>query len=118
MSSGDEGEEAACRLLRAKGLTVLERNFRCRGGEIDVVAEEAGTTVFVEVKRRSSLRHGWGFEAVDAAKRRRIVHAATVWAARHGRLERPTRFDVVSIDQVADGQLRIRHDRSAFDASE
>jgi len=112
---GEEGETAACRYLEAQGFAVLARNFRCRSGEVDVVARKGDTTVFVEVKERRSESHGQGHEAVTFGKRRRIVRAARLYAAARGLSETPLRFDVVSIDWV-DGQPRIRHDPGAFDA--
>lgn len=112
---GEEGESAACRYLEAHGFAVLARNFRCRSGEVDVVAREGDTTVFVEVKERKGDSHGQGHEAVTFGKRRRIVRAARLYAAARGLSDTPLRFDVVSIDWV-DGRPRIRHDAGAFDA--
>jgi putative endonuclease len=112
---GEEGESAACRYLEEHGFAVLARNFRCRSGEVDVVAREGDTTVFVEVKERRGESHGQGHEAVTFGKRRRIVRAARLYAAARGLSETPLRFDVVSIDWV-DGRPRIRHDPGAFDA--
>jgi putative endonuclease len=113
---GRSGETRACQYLAARGFTIVERNFRCRSGEIDVVAREGATTVFVEVKQRSSDRHGMGHEAVTFGKRRRIVRAARLYAAAHGLAESPLRFDVVSILDGPAGESELRHDRGAFDA--
>jgi len=113
---GRSGESRACRYLAARGFEIVERNFRCRSGEIDVIAREGATTVFVEVKQRSSERHGKGHEAVTFGKRRRIVRAARLYAAARGLAESPLRFDVVSILDGPDGRSEIRHDRGAFDA--
>ena len=112
--AGLEGEDLACRHLAAQGYAILARNFRCRSGEVDVVAKQGSTTVFVEVKDRGSASHGDGHEAVTFGKRRRIVRAARLFACARGLSESPLRFDVVSIDE-ADGRTRIRHDRGAFD---
>jgi putative endonuclease len=112
---GEAGETAACRYLESQGFAVVARNFRCRSGEVDVVARQGDTTVFVEVKERHSDSHGQGHEAVTFGKRRRIVRAARLYAAARGLSETPLRFDVVSIDWV-DGQPRIRHEPGAFDA--
>jgi putative endonuclease len=119
--SGDErpgaaGESLACRYLQARGFAVVARNFRCRSGEVDVVARQGDTTVFVEVKERHGQSHGLAHEAVTFGKRRRIIRAARLFAAARGLSETPLRFDVVSIDWV-DGQPRIRHEPGAFDAS-
>jgi putative endonuclease len=113
-AAGLPGEDAACRHLEAAGFRVLTRNFRCRAGEIDVVARDGETTVFVEVKHRRSASHGAGHESVTSGKRRRLVMAARLYAARYGLTESPLRFDVVSIDEEPGGP-RVRHDRGAFD---
>ena len=113
---GEAGEDLACHYLEGQGLTILARNFRCRSGEVDVVAREGPSVVFVEVKDRGHLGHGEGFDAVTFGKRRRVVRAARLWAAAHSLGEEArVRFDVVSIDRSA-GEAHIRHDRDAFDA--
>ena len=113
--SGAEGETLACRHLQDRGFRILARNFRCRSGEIDVVAREGDVTVFVEVKDRRGRSHGEGHESVTFGKRRRVVRAARLYAASYGLSEAPIRFDVVSIERDSGGD-RIRHDRGAFDA--
>jgi len=113
--AGAAGEDLACRHLEGQGFLILARNFRCRSGEIDVVARDGETTVFVEVKDRAGRSHGEGHESVTMGKRRRVVRAARLYAASHGLSERPIRFDVVSIERDGGGD-RIRHDRGAFDA--
>ena len=112
---GESGETLACRYLEAQGFAVLARNFRCRSGEVDVVARQGDTTVFVEVKERHGDGHGEGHEAVTFGKRRRIVRAARLYASARGLTEAPLRFDVVSIDWT-NGCPRIRHEAGAFDA--
>jgi putative endonuclease len=112
---GAAGEAIACRYLEAQGYSVLARNFRCRSGEVDLVARQGDTTVFVEVKERHGAAHGEGYEAVTFGKRRRMVRAARLYAAMRGITEAPLRFDVVSIDWTS-GVPRIRHDPGAFDA--
>jgi putative endonuclease len=114
---GEAGEDLACRFLQRLGFTILARNFRCRAGELDIVAREGVETVFVEVKERSSRSHGAGHEAVTRTKRRRIVRAAVLYAASRGLTESPLRFDVISIEHsAAEGRPTIRHDRGAFDS--
>jgi putative endonuclease len=113
---GQRGEDLACAFLRENGYRVRARNFRCRAGEIDVVAERGGVTVFVEVKERHGSSHGQGFEHVTWAKRRRVLKAARLYAAQNALLESPLRFDVVSVDWK-DGRPHVRHDENAFDAT-
>ena len=112
--AGLEGEDLACRHLAAQGYAILARNFRCRSGEVDVVARDGAVTVFVEVKHRRGSAHGAGHESVTFGKRRRIVRAARIFASARGLSESPLRFDVISIDE-SDGRQAIRHDRGAFD---
>ena len=113
---GQSGEAIAAAHLRKQGLMVLDRNYRCRGGELDLVAREPdGTVAFVEVKERRTGTHGKGYEAVTAGKRRRLLVAARHYASRHGLFESALRFDVVSVDWEG-STPRIRWDRGAFDA--
>jgi putative endonuclease len=114
---GATGESLACRHLESRGYAILARNFRCRSGEIDVVARSAESTVFVEVKERGSDSHGDGHEAVTFGKRRRILRAARLYAASRGLHETPLRFDVISIDWSA-GEPRLRHYEDAFSESD
>jgi putative endonuclease len=116
---GEAGEDAACRFLESVGFSILARNVRFSGGEIDIVAREGGTTVFVEVKERGGDSHGAAFEAVTAAKRRRVIRAAIMYASARGLYDAPLRFDVVSVtwSAVDPGSPQLRHDRDAFDAT-
>jgi putative endonuclease len=111
---GTAGESLACRHLAAKGFAILARNYRCRSGEVDVIARHGEATVFVEVKERHGASHGAGCDSVTFGKRRRIVRAARLYAASHGLDETPLRFDVVSIDWTEAGRPVIRHDQGAF----
>lgn len=113
---GRDGEEIAARHLERKGLRILERGFRTRTGEIDLVAEESGVLVFVEVKARSGLGCGRPADAVDARKRGRIVRAAHLWLARHGSCEAPCRFDVVEVLSEGGSPARVHHIPDAFQA--
>ena len=73
---GQIGENAAADVLRAKGYTILKRNYRCKHGEIDIIAEKYGDMSFVEVKTRQSLKFGWPSEAVNEEKIKHIKRAA------------------------------------------
>lgn len=88
----------ACRYLRERGAQIVARNFRCRGGEIDIVARHGGHLLFVEVRLRRSPRFGTGAESVVRNKQRRLVRAALSYLQSHpsARTE-PMRFDVISI---------------------
>jgi putative endonuclease len=90
--SGARAEDLCADLLRASGLRLLERNWRCRHGEIDLIAEERGTLVFAEVRMRSSERFGGAGESVTPAKRARLVAAARLYLSR--KPEAACRFDV------------------------
>ncbi len=94
---GDRAEQRALRYLARNGQTCLARNFRTRGGEVDLVTLDGETLVFVEVRARQSLAFGYPEETVGWRKRRRLVQAARVFLTRypqHG--ARPCRFDVVA----------------------
>ncbi len=113
--AGREAEESACRELQRRGLRLLQRNYRVRGGEIDIVARDGGTLVFVEVRRRGHAGWGGAAASVDARKRMRIVRAARHYLARAGdeAAAAPCRFDVVAYDAG-----RMRWIRGAFDAGD
>lgn len=110
---GSRAEALVAEHLVALGWRVLERNWRCRWGELDIVAEEGRSLVFVEVKARSSRRRGAPEEAVDARRQARLARAAGAYLAAHGFLERPCRFDVAAVE---DGAVRLL--RAAFSAGE
>jgi putative endonuclease len=107
---GQRAEDLCAELLRKAGLRILARNWRCRLGEIDLVAQEAGTLVFAEVRLRRDTRFGGAAESVTAAKRARIVAAARLYLA--GRPEAPCRFDVLLLDGLA--PARVQWIRNAF----
>jgi len=113
-ATGRAGEAEAERLLLRAGMTVLDRRFRRSGGEIDLIARDGDTLVFVEVKTRSGEGYGMPAEAVGATKRARMARAALAWLQRHDALEVPCRFDVVEVIAAADGRLETRHLEDAF----
>lgn len=110
---GRFGEDVAAERLAAAGLRILDRNWRCAEGEIDIVAAEGRALVVCEVKTRSSLAFGDPVEAVDRAKAARLRRLALRWMAAHGTDWSDLRFDVVTVLRTADG-LRVRHLRGAF----
>ncbi|GAB4444222.1 MAG: YraN family protein [Rhodocyclaceae bacterium] len=111
--AGTKAEALAARFLEARGLTVLRRNYRCRGGEIDLVCAHGETLVFVEVRLRSSERFGGPEQSITAAKRRRIAIAARHYLA--GRPEQPCRFDAVLLDALDAAAIRWIPDAFAAD---
>jgi putative endonuclease len=100
---GRAGERAAEEFLRRRRYAILDRNFRCRGGEVDLVALHRGVVVFVEVKTRQSGAAVGPFAAVTPRKQQRIALAARYYLARHRLHGRMARFDVVGVWERADG---------------
>jgi putative endonuclease len=93
---GDAGEERAAQHLVARGLKVLARNFRVKGGEIDIVCRDGATTVFVEVRQRARSDFGGAAYSITPTKQKRLILAARHWLARHG--DSACRFDCMLID--------------------
>lgn len=110
---GNEGERATANYLQARGYHILERNFRCRGGEVDLIALDGATLVFIEVKLRRSLARGAPVEAVTALKQSRVRKAAQVYLTYCGQVFTRTRFDVVCIMKSAKN-ADITHLKAAF----
>ena len=114
MALGRAGEDLAARHLERRGFRILERGFRTRDGEIDLVAADGDTVVFVEVKARSGSACGRPAEAVDGRKQRRLLRAARVWLHRHGATEAPCRFDVVEVLSRPGQEATAHHIADAF----
>ena len=101
MSTRDEGlrgEDTAIKILKKRGYKIIERNHRNRLGEIDIVAEETGCLVFVEVKKRNTNRFGEAVCAVDERKKRHLIKAALLYMKINDCFNRQVRFDVIGID--------------------
>lgn len=111
---GKFGEDLACTELTRLGYAILARRHRTRYGEIDIIARDRETTVFVEVKTREGDAFGAGAESVALWKQRRVARMAIDYAARNGLLDTPCRVDVVEVT-VGDGTPRIEVYRNAFD---
>ncbi len=101
---GTEKEKLAGAYLEKNGYEIIEYNFRCRQGEIDIIAKEGEYLVFCEVKYRSSIKNGTPFEAVDYKKQRVISRCALFYIAKHRINDVPCRFDVVS---VTDKEIQV-----------
>jgi len=110
---GKSGEELAVLELERRGYAILARRYRTRHGEIDIVACDGDTTVFVEVKARATAEFGTAAEAVTWRKQQRLASMARVYLARNGLIDRPCRFDVVAIDGLG-AERRIALYKSAF----
>ena len=95
---GFEGESLACSELERLGYRIVERNYRIRSGEIDIVANDAGTVVFVEVKTKTSGDFGDPVEEVTTQKQRQIVSMGEYYATYCCPPDTPCRFDVVTVD--------------------
>lgn len=96
---GQEGEAVALHYLLSMGLIHIESNFRRPFGEIDLIMQDHGTLVFVEVRRRSKGRFGEAVDSIDAAKQKRLIKVAQVYLQRYDNSP-PCRFDVVTIDET------------------
>ena len=111
---GRSGEEAAVRFLKQRGFKIVERGFRWLRGEIDIIAYDRATLVFVEVKTRADRTFGFPEESVTPAKQSQIRKIAQGYLVRHRLEETPCRFDVISVTIEGDRHFTIRHLEDAF----
>jgi putative endonuclease len=111
---GRRGEDLAAQELTRRGYAILARRYRTRFGEIDIVAQDDTSIVFVEVKARRTVRYGSAAEAVPSWKQRRIAAMALDYLAWTNRLNDPCRFDVVAIDGIGSPRMDIRVIPDAF----
>ncbi len=114
LSLGRRGEEAAVCYLKKRGFKIVERGFRWLRGEIDIIAYDGGTLVFVEVKTRTDRTFGFPEESVTPAKQLQIRKIAQGYLARHRLEDTPCRFDVLSVIIDSRQQNFIRHLENAF----
>lgn len=110
---GKLGENIAVEELERRGYEILARRYRTRHGEIDIVASDRCTIVFVEVKARATAEFGTAAEAVTPSKQRRLGAMAADYLARNGVTNRPCRFDVVAIDGIGEA-ARVTVHQDAF----
>ena len=113
---GDRGENAAARFLRGKGFTIITRNYRVDSGEVDIIARDGKTLVFVEVKTRQSDEPRPESQ-VNSEKMHQITKAAKVYISRYGYPRPPARFDVVAVIWPEGNAPVIRHTEHAFEAT-
>jgi putative endonuclease len=112
---GERGESIAVAYLKGQKFTIIARNFRCKAGEVDIVARDGTTFVFVEVKTRRTLSFGSPQASVTPFKQRQNSKAALTWLAKNRLQEAAARFDVIAI-LLRDHQVpEIEHIRNAFD---
>ena len=111
---GAQGEDAVARWYEARGYTVVDRNWRVREGELDLVLRRGRTVVFCEVKTRRGAAYGSPFEAVTAAKQHRVRGLALRWLAEHRGHGARMRFDVAAVRMDAAGRPRIEVRAGAF----
>lgn len=113
-ATGRSGEDAAVQYLEKMGYTILERNYRLRIGEVDIIARDKEYLVFLEVKTRRSTRFGSPFEAVDMRKQQQIVKVAAAYV--RGR-EIPVRFDAVAVHLNGQHVVRVEVLKNAFEGN-
>jgi putative endonuclease len=117
LSLGVRGEEAAVAYLRQKKGVILERNYRCKAGEIDIICKFGQEILFVEVKTRSMGSMGLPGEAVNRAKQRRLLKAASRYLSLNRLWDRPCRFDLITVVQTPRG-LDVEHFEDVIDATD
>ena len=117
IGTGVLGEELATQFLNTQKYRILERNFRCKGGEVDVIARDPGdkSLVFIEVKTRRNLSYGVPQLAVTPFKQRQISKAALTWLSKNKLHDQNARFDVIAILLHTDGRHSIEHIKNAFE---
>ncbi len=113
-SRGAQAEQFAARLLQQRGLTLLQQNYRCRQGEIDLILQDGDTLVFAEVRLRSRSDFGGAAASIDRNKQQRLIRAARHYLSTLPRIP-PCRFDAVLL-QEPDGSSGVEWVRNAFEA--
>lgn len=111
---GQKGEKAAAAFLARRGFDIIERNWRCGAGEVDIIATEDESLHFVEVKTRSNCDKGFPAEAVDASKRERYEKIACCYLRTYEPTDIPVCFDIVSIVATGENRAFLRFHRNAF----
>jgi len=108
--TASKGEDIAAEFLQKKGYKILERNFRKKYGEVDIIALHQNVLIFIEVKTRSSSQFGTGFEAITSSKLQSIINTAQLYKSMHSRLPESLRIDAISVLLTWRGELEeIEH---------
>lgn len=115
LRTGRQGEDLAERRLKAWGMRILERNYRTRAGELDLVCQAGDTLVFVEVKTRKAGSRAAPHQALTPAKRTRLARAAAQYLSATGNWERPCRFDLVEVVDPGGPEEAVRRTENAFE---
>src|SRR5215468_2890808 len=115
--SGQHGEQMAVQFLQRQGYRILHQNYRCRGGEVDIVAWDGPTLVFIEVKTKGQVLFGAPQAMVDARKQKKIVHVAMIYVQQHQLQDANIRFDVVAITLLPGLPPEVTHVPGAFTPS-
>lgn len=110
---GIKGEEIAIKYLKNKGYIILEKNYKTYFGEIDIIAKDKNTLVFIEVKTRTNTLFGYPFESINYKKIQKLKNVALTYIKRHN-LQLPIRFDVLSIFMKGDNK-QVQHIKDAFE---
>lgn len=111
---GKQAEQGAASFLEQQGCEVVERNFHCRLGEIDIIVRDGSTLVFVEVRCRQNPRFGSAAESVTRRKQQRLLAAAQLYLAKHPRNELPCRMDVIEAQPDIQGRWQFNWLKNAF----
>lgn len=106
LDEGNKGEDIAAEYLKDNGFVIIERNFRIRGGEIDIIATKDNILVFVEVKTRTSTQFGTGFEAITPWKLKALIKASQFFKMSHKNLPDQMRIDAISVLLTRDDSLK------------
>ncbi len=114
---GKRGEDAAAAYLERAGMAVVERNWRCKAGEVDIIALDGTVLVLVEVKTRKGCGKGTPEEAISPTKQKRLTRLARTYVAQTGMDEVEVRFDVVTLLTISEDRALLRHHRAAFSAA-
>ena len=110
VSIGNIGEEAAVQALKKRGYKIIERNYRTKMGEIDIIAKDGEYTVFVEVRLRKSNAFGSPADTIDERKQQKIIKAAQMYAVKNDIYDTPMRFDAVLINAETDGEKLVNEE--------
>ena len=114
---GQHGEQLAVQFLQRQGYRITQQNYRCRGGEVDIIAWDGPTLVFIEVKTKGQMAFGAPQAMVDGQKQKKIVHVAMVYVQQHHMQDVNIRFDVVAITRLPGLPPEVTHVPGAFTAS-